>query len=318
MGTLVAFECEKPVHDDWSLNNHWNLTADFVYMRRWRVHNRKVVEQTTPGFLTSTTLIETRDLVHRFDFEPGVSVALMFTPSKERSFEATYLDLRRWQDTRVKHGPGNLDFPFQDLSFTHDFVMADRAEAKYRTRVDTAELNYWSHTTPRRADYFSVSGILGLRYAELNEKFALNFTRGSNQSSYDIHTKNHLYGGQIGGNFQINPMRLWSWDFTVKGGAFANRASQKTFLGDFNNTVELRDYKKSEWRLTYIAQAVISLTCQFWSHLNAHVGYQMLYFSDVALAPDQIEKKTTTTRKKLNVYGQAMIYGLLAGLTLGF
>jgi hypothetical protein len=306
-------------HDDWSLNNHWNVTLDFVYMRRTEVHDQRIVEKNTPSFATATTLIEVDDLVRRFDFQPGYSVAMMVTPSKRRSFEAAYLYLPKWQDRRVKHGQSDLSFTFKDMSYTHDFVFADRAEAKYTTRIDTAEANYWYHVTPRRVDYFSVSGILGLRYADLRELFEVQFTRGTNRSDYNIHTKNHLYGGQIGGNLQINPQRFWSWDVTAKIGAFANRATQKTFLGDFNNTLTLRDHEKAEWRLSYIAAAVATLTCQFWRHLNAHIGYQMLYLTDVALAPDQIDKKTKkNSGKRLDAYGQALIYGILAGLGFGF
>ena len=263
--------------------------------------------------------IDTDQLVHQFDYRSGYRVGALYMPNKNRSFELSYLEIGEWKASRVENGPHNLSFPFDNSSYTTDFVNAKRAEATYHSRFNNWELNYWRHVTPRRGDYFSVSGIFGFRFIDLRERCLVQFTRGQDMSDYAIHTKNHLYGAQIGGNLQINPTRFWSWDATVKVGGLINRAQQDTFLGDKNNTVVLRDFDHRQYRWTYFGTAQLALAYQLWSHLNMHGGYEMLYLSGVALAPEQIDKHTSpASGKRLDARGNALIHGLFAGITLGF
>jgi hypothetical protein len=319
--SLSAVAC-LAAHDDWSLNNHFGLYGEFVYMRRAKLHSHTFVDQVIPLSPQNVIVkkrLNTDNLMRLFKYRPGYRLGATYTPNKKRSFDLSYLQVGEWKGRRAARGAGELKFPFDRDTYTHDFVHADRAVGRYHSNFDNWELNYWGHLTPRRADYFSVSGIVGLRFIDLRESFKAAFTRDGQTSDYNIGTKNHLYGAQIGGNLQINPTRLWSWDMTVKGGGLINRAEQKTLLRDEGNTVTLRDFDHRQYRWTYFGAAQIALACQFWRYANAHGGYEMLYLSGVALAPEQISNKTgSVSGKHLDAYGNVLIHGLFAGLTFSF
>jgi hypothetical protein len=317
--------------------NHVEILGEFVYLRRARIHSHSIVEDKTKRQCCTTNtstnvttccpnfeVIDTKDLVRRFWFEPGFRVGLTWHIDRKDSLEARYTWVADWDAQKTAKGNRNtLFFPFDDASYTNNFFHAYKARAKYNSRLRDAELNYWRHLSPRYVNYFSVSGISGFRYSEIKESFKVKFFKDENgvtqESDYRIHTKNHLYGFQIGGNLQWNPLRELSWEATVKGGLMANDATQKTFLGDFNNTVVLRNFHSHRWNPTWLAEALISVAYNPLCYLNIHAGYQFLYYSGIALAPEQISKRTRHhPGQRVYVNGDPMYHGLFAGIVLSF
>jgi hypothetical protein len=318
--TLLAAELPA-AHDDWSLNKRWALTGDFVYMRRTDVHDHTLINDSSKSQCNPAcpdfSVCDTHHLVRDFDFEPGYRLALTYLRNKKTTYELSYLWLHEWTGSCSKHGVRALSFPFTPSSYAQDFQGADAAHAEYVSHFWSVEANYWRHMTPRRVDYFSLSWLLGLRYMDLHESFELAFHKGANKSDYDIHTKNHLFGVQAGLDLQMNPTRRLSWELSAKVGALADWAKQDTFLGDQNNTRVLRDYDATQWHATFLADCFASVAYQCTSYLNVHLGYQMIYLTGLALAPEQIDKDADA-HKRIYLKGEALIYGLFGGLTFGF
>lgn len=322
--------------DDWSLNNHFSLTGEFVYMRRQVTHDHEIVRDSnkTICMCPNFRVLGTEKLVQKFGFEPGYRVGAAFMKDQNSTLEATYLFISEWHADKDIHGSNSLNFPFDNSNYTHDFKNASTAVGKYDSRFYNVEINYWRHVTPRRANYFSISWILGARYINLRERFGLAYTRGTNTSDYDINTKNQLWGGQAGGNVQINPIRKLSWDITMKIAGFYNFMTESTFLGDLNNTVVLRNFKAHKGSGTFLSDIAASLTYQCFKHLNVHIGYQFMYLSGLALAPEQMQKRTVEEhhhddgdndrddRKRMEQHlyddGDIIIQGVFVGLTLSF
>ena len=111
-------------------------------------------------------------------------------------------------------------FPFKDSDFGFDYHKASKAEAKYETRLQNGEFNYWGHVTPQRVNYFSFSWNAGFRFIYLRENLRLRFFRAEESSPYTIDTFNSLYGVQLGAMLQINPSSCWTWTFMIKGAGF--------------------------------------------------------------------------------------------------
>ena len=75
---------------------------------------------------------------------------------------------------------------------------------------------------------------------------------------------------------------------------------------------------REKWQIGIFTDVAAQMTFQFKEHLNLHAGYQMLFFSGLAVAPEQVEKKTHHQSNSIRVNGTAIIHGLFVGLTVSF
>lgn len=302
---------------------HLSLLGEFVYMRRTEIHNHSLVNNThkrqNPCKCPDHSVIDNKDLVNDFEFEPGYRAALVFNPSARNGFEGNFLYLRPWHGDAKKHGHKDLYFPFSKSEYSNDFTDASLAHAKYMSHFWDAELNYWRHLSPSRVNYFGVATIVGLRYFHLNEAFKLTMTKPPDKSSYNIHTKNKLYGAQVGLDFEWNPTRWISWEALAKVGLAANDTHQKQFLGDLDNQTVLRHSDSQKWELVVFTDVSAQFGFRFLKFFYLHGGYEMIFLSGLSLAPEQISKKVGShAGRKDHTHGNAIIHGLFAGLTISF
>lgn len=325
VASLGALSLYAPLfaQDDWSLNNQWFLRGEWVFMRRADIHNHSIVSDSNrppkcngcPNFKA----LDTENLVHDFDFESGYRATLTYMMNKLSSFEASYMEIAQWQGDHTVRGQGTLSFPFTDSSYAQDFTRADEARAAYDSKFYNVEFNYWGYSSPPRVDYFSAAWIAGLRYMNLREHFDVSFHRSGNKSTYKIETHNHLIGPQLGANIQMNPIRCLSWDFNVKVGYFLDYAKQESSLGDRDNSIKLRDFEKHECTGTLLVDVLASLSFYFGNHFSIRSGYQMIYLTGLALAPEQVDKNVDPhSGKHLDTKGEATIHGLFVGGTFAF
>lgn len=308
--TLIAttLQADEVIY---SYNDHWKFVGEFLYMRRKGIQNHDLVKG------DKGRKIDNKGLAHRLGYEPGFRGGVTYMEDPKTSFEANFLYLQPWSSEKKAHGDADL-YTFSNPSYDYEFSDASAARAKYHSSFWDIELNYWHHFTPRRVDYFALSGIIGLRYFHWDESFKLEMIRPPDESSYDIRTHNHIFSVQLGLDFEWNPTRYMSWDLIAKFGGMADHADQRTFLGEFDNTVALRDYLRRKWQIGFFGDLAAQLAFQFKEHFNIHFGYEILLFSGVALAPDQIVKKTSHEEKVIKTNGSAYIHGLYAGLTVAF
>lgn len=308
------------VCDDWSLNHRWEAWGEWLFMRRTELAGHSIVtnkDLTVCGPCPSFTVLSSNHLVKEFVYEPGYRVGVGFNPGRKSSIEAIYFNIQPWEASTSIVGDDNLSFPFNEPNYAHDYHEADRADAKYESRIWGAETNYWRNLSWRCKEVFSVSWLAGLRYFNLREFFDLAFSRHGFTSHYTMRTVNHIAGAQAGLNFQWNPTSYLSWDFTPKGGLFYTQAMLKTFLGAHNNTIVLRHFEKIGRQCTLMFEVPASLTFHFWRYFNFDAGYEVLYLTGVALAPEQMHKKPVT-KSNTNMKGQILIHGLYLGLGFGF
>ncbi len=310
-------------HDNYSWNNHWELLGDFVFMRRSDIHHKSLVKdkkkKQNSCDCPDHTVIDTGDLVNDFDFEPGYRVGLTYIVDPRMGFEWNFLYLQPWHGNKKVHGNESLNFPFSHADYTTDFHNADQAQAEYESHFWDLEFNYWCYFTPRRVDYFSLSGLIGLRYFHWDEKFGLKMLRPPDRSSYDVHTQNRIFGAQVGLDFQMNPVHWLSWEFFAKVGGMADASEQRTFLGDLDNDVTLHHFKKQTRQVGIYTDVAAEFAIHCNRHLDFRAGYQMMFFSGLTLAPEQISYRTSK-RAGDRVYddGNAIIHGLFVGMTIAF
>ena len=305
------------------LNDHWSLLGDFVYMGRSDVSNHSLVKDSNKTRChhgcPNHIVIDNEDLVHNFNFVPGYRVGLTYTPDVKDSFEGNFLYLQPWHGEKHVTGEQSLSFPFSNSTYSQDFTGASEARARYDSHFWDLEFNYWRHCNPRRVDYFSLSGIAGMRYFHLDEKLKLSMTKPPDTSTYNIHTHNRMLGIQLGFDFQMNPTHWLSWELFAKAGFFANHTEKSQFLGDLNNTVELRDSERQKRQVGWYTDVAAQVAFQCFRHLNLHAGYQFLFFTGLATAPAQVNHGVKKdSGKKDQTHGNAIIQGLFVGLLWSF
>ena len=312
-------------HDNYSWNNHWELLGDFVYMRRNDIHDKTLVkdkkkrQSKCPGACPDFTVINTKNLVNDLGFEPGYRVGLTYMVDPKMGFEWNFLYIYPWQGSKEVHGHHSLSFPFSHKNFTHDFHNADKAHAEYESRFWDLEFNYWCYFTPRRVDYFSLSGLIGLRYFHWDEKFELKMFRPPDRSSYDVRTENRIFGVQFGLDFQMNPVHWLSWEIFAKVGGMVDHSEQKTFLGDMDNDITLHSFKRQGNELGMYADVAAEFVIHAHRHLDFRAGYQAMFFSGLTLAPEQVSYRSKKNAgNRVYDHGTAVIHGLFVGLIVGF
>lgn len=305
-------------------DEHWSFLVDWTYLRRSEVPHKAIVQgvSNATGQLQTKNLLSAKDLLKKFDWETGIRGSITYNSCEEASLEALYLYVYPWEgEESIKANLISLNepnlasiIPLNFLSILPIQVTA-RINASYHSRLQNAELNYWRHLTPIRVNYFSFSWILGFRYINLRETLDVHYKAGPLRAKHHIHTLNQLYGMQMGGVVEVNPTKHWTWMVAVKGAGFLNVANNKDYFAA--GIIQLINYEKRKWAPTFSLEGIGSLTYYFNSHLNIHVGYQVLLLSGVALAPKQINRKIPVHRY-IKVTSNIIIDGGFAGITFAF
>jgi len=295
--------------------NTFSVMAELVYMQRNKVPNERLALNCADPACkcTNVTVLNSNKLVRLMDYAPGFRAGASFTHHKKWSLEANFLDIPYWKGERTVHKPGTLCFPFSSAGFDHDFTQARKATGRYTTALYTAEINYWDHVTPPYENYLSGSWMLGIRSFLIPEKFNLIYERDENRSDYKIHTRNYVGGFQAGINAQWNPTQRMSWDAVAKLGPAINYAMDRVRLSDFNNTKVLRSYHKHTYAWSMISELSLTLGYRWASYFQMHIGYQLIYLTGLALAPEQLDRHVSI-EGKLATGGSALYHGAYAGI----
>lgn len=293
--------------EDASLNQHISFYADALYMRRYGVDKKTLVEDS----------LTTKNVIHKFKFEPGYRVGMGIHPNRNSSFEGSYLNMKEWHGRKHRTGNGTLTYPFKNAAFAPGFRHADRVVARYLSRFSTADANYWRHITPKWVDSYAYAWIWGLRGVSLKEKFFLTYHKNLNVGRYNTRTRNILFGPQLGLSLDWNPLDYLTWTVTAKVGPMANRIRQRVDLTDQGGALVVRHSSKQKWKATFLADASLALAFHVGGYFELHVGYQLLFLQGVALAPEQLSQ-STSPKNHIVSHGKVFMQGAFAGLGIGF
>jgi|GEM_PF-4796678 len=292
----------------------WEPFADAVFLRRGKGAYHILVNDVAIG----DTVLEVDNVTHTFNYELGYRLGVRFQSNRKLTFEAFYFGPFLWEGEKSVTDTGNLYFAF-NTPFANDFMQADRARAKYHSKLEGAEMNFWVHMTPRRLNYFSFSWCLGARGLLLNEEFKVNFRKGGNRSDYKTSTRNQMIGLQGGATLEWNPVRRLTWGATVKFAAFGNQAKQKSFLFDNNNTVTLRHFDQAGLHPAYLGDFLAFVQYHMGSRFHLEGALQYIYIDNAALAPKQIGYGTgSKSGDRLSFQSETNYYGFWVGASLEF
>ena len=278
------------MHDSHYL--HFAVELDYALMCRTNSYNKKLTipANSQAAFISEipienrkkieTPSIESKNLLHSLGFGGGFSAALKIFPSISSTWEARYLGGLNWQAEKKSYCLQDIDIDI-DEKFPINYHLASSIKAAYNSKLNTYELNYWHHITPKYINPFSISYIAGLLYIDIDEKLKVYFTRSINflfqTNAYRVHVENRSFGLQIGGDLEYNPYPWLTWGLIVKTGALLNRDAQHTLMLDKRNTSTVQDF-------AYMVQLHPFIELHPIKHLLLLVTYQMFYVGGIATA----------------------------------
>lgn len=288
--------------------------ADYLYVTRHQnQRNSTLVRNTTTG----KPAIKNDTLVNRMHNHSAVEGGMNITFDTCNSMDLVYTYYFPWKVRKTALAPNSLAFPFL-TTFTNDFRLASGSSVFYESWLQNAEINYWRYMTPKWRNYFSFAWDLGARFLYLKEQMNLTFTRGLNNSHYDVHVRNLLFGGQFGALLDWRPYIHWRLTFMGKIGVFADVGRKEEFLGDLNDTITLRNDTRCKTTASFVYDGKIQLAYELGGNLDVHGGFQALLIRDVLLAPRQLDRTPFPLHPRYDHEGAINLFAFYAGFNLYF
>lgn len=299
----------------------FTVFADFVYLEQSQPISDPLATDTYND--VNHQVLTTKDLSRGFKY--GVQGGAAYRVDKKNMYSTMGMYLWPLDNTQVKTPKGVLSFPFTDPTFASSYTGVDSLKEQFRRELYTVEIDYQRTFSDTRHGYLTLTGLFGIRFAEVSEKLYITSYKGGVYSNYNIDAKNGLMGLQAGLDFQIHPTRRFYWNLVLKGGIDLNRIDSRVYLGNAGNTEVLRNYKKNNAQAGAFAEGTVGAGCQILRNLNLHVGYHALYFGGIAQARKQIDYSSnqTASTKILSSYdvrddGYILLHGVVAGLGWDF
>lgn len=296
---------------------NWELTAEGIYVDRRGIRKQNIIN---PSMCGCRSILTTATSTHDLDWEPGVRGFIRYMPSKDRTIELSGTWIQDFESTVERTATTFLfNFRFPDVSYDSDFFNAQKVVAHYNSRFYDSEINYWGNFSPRNVNFFSLSGVIGIRSMFLGEHYKVTFSKNQSESSYFAKTKNYIVGLQAGGSLQWNPTCHWTLDFLMKTGLMADFATAKQVLRSQNDTIKVKNFNPNRQFKTMFWEGSFFLYYRFRYNISTHAGYRLLGVWGLALAPTQLTgQEKPTSGDKVDKTGKIYLHFITLGLNFDF
>ncbi|MCA9188561.1 MAG: BBP7 family outer membrane beta-barrel protein [Pirellulaceae bacterium] len=320
----------------WFRRGRWYLGSEFVMYR---------LEQNTPVFLyqDTTTFQGFADSNDVFRFEPGLRMTLGTILGRDDAgndhvVDASYLGALDWNASAEFTAADSQSLGALLGNRVPGMASLDSASYSYASKLDSFEVNYRIQTRPGRDQlalqpngrwvrHASSSGLRtvfgGVRYINAPDRFNMHGFRDlvpatdtdaeqpSVTTDYFVSTENSMFGGQIGLELMEKYDR-WYWSLQGKVAGLANRAELVDSIVSDDGTSDRPVRKLEDTTGTFVAEVNFAAAYYFRPHTAIKAGYNLLYFSSVARAADNL--RLGATRGTLVAEGNSFYQGLSVGL----
>ncbi len=239
-------------------------------------------------FLTKGTGKESVFQKIPFNYVSGVRALLEMNQGPKNSVEAVYTGLFNWNNegsaTSVAKTLIVSTAPYSNVSWTNFYYF----HYHYKSELNSGELSYWRHVTPRYVDYFSFSWMIGLRYIDFRDSIHMNNGTGSVGDKASVKVINQMGGAQVGLELQCNSSSRFTWAIQVKGGGYADFASRKTVFYDQGNTVQIVNSKQNRVEKDYTLELIPYILYRL-NPFYFRLAYDRVILFNPVFAPLQIQ-----------------------------
>jgi hypothetical protein len=283
-----------------------------------------------------TPVFSTSDL--DFDFEPAVRAVVGHRLHNGWAVEGAYLGLFDADTSAfVSALPDQssiLTFP-GDLAYVENLnVIADMDKiwVDYSSSLHSGELNLVcccgccdpcgkGKDAGNHCNLYcrTFEWFMGFRYINFREELNIHGQAiretGVEDGYYNVQTSNNLYGAQVGARTRRWGTK-WGWEATGKAGIFANDAQQEQVILDWDNEpFTYRSISAAETPVAFVGELNLTGIYRLNDVWNLRAGYNLIWITGVALAPDQLDFSTTPTAgSQINSSGGVLLHGVSCGL----
>lgn len=165
--------------------------------------------------------------------------------------------------------------------------------------------------------------LAGFRYLDLREKLHIagqrDETGGTESGVYDIRTIKQLCGGQLGARWRCWGERL-GFEATGKLGVFGNAAEQEQYITDYpadqSGPFPLRPVTGADGtEVAFVGDLNLTAIYRLNEVWSLRAGYNLIWISGVALAPDQVDfSGTLPAGEQLHSTGSLFLHGVSCGV----
>ena len=321
----------------------WNDPCPRVYaqvgamflQRTPQFSNQPIVVDPT----VDSTLLSTSDL--NFNVDPGLQATIGMRSIGGRTVELDYFGLFEGNASAVVGAPNaNAFLTFPNNLVGNVFVDMDQVSVNYTSSVQSVAVNLIScfggcDTACDSCDGCdgcdgfgnggggarcrSLSWFAGFRYLNVSERLDLQAQRndinGVENGSYNIRTRNNLYGAQLGARMRRTQGRF-GWDGAGFGGIFGNDANQTQSVTDFPNFALRPSVSSNQGGAAFVGGGNTSGLFRLNNVWNLRAGYNVMWIEGLALAPDQLDYDFAAAQggSQLNNNGGMFLHGVNVGL----
>ncbi len=275
----------------------WTFRAGAMFLSRGRNSPAAAVIPTAgPGVISNTTDFN-------YGNAAGVDVGAIRNFANGDGIEMRYFGAFNIESPIVQYGAvGNVRIgSFSNFGATN---LTGDANASLHS-IEANYLRYYSDRT---------SWVIGFRAIEYQDDVNYDITFPAFTANYNWNENNHLYGAQLGGNFNLwnldGPFQLTG---SMKAGIYGNVAENDFTLRP--STGGQFDGGGKATRVAFVGDIGVNAAYFVTANLAIRGGYQLLWLDGVATGPGAIATATANSSQAgINSTNNVFFHGATAGV----
>jgi hypothetical protein len=301
-------------------------TADVLFLQRDNQSTDQLLAASAGNAILTTGQLQ-------FPTQPGLRLFSGSVNDCDAGWEVGYLGVWNMFASRTAGGPGDVQTQDPLALLVPEFDGRGLARATYAATLNSIETNVFTRRHDggfrrdaaepwRRCDGYcrgTFDWLAGFRWAGLEESSALTLTGGGNPlpGVYSLRSSSNLFGGQLGGRGRME------WDrWAVEGWAKAALCgsalsqSQAPIVDAAVPVPPIRAAQASaEGGVGFIGDINATLVYRLTETWGLRAGYNLIWLSGVALAPNQFDfGRSSTSGSGLNGGAGLFLHGASLGL----
>lgn len=280
--------------------DRWSFTADILAVQRMATRSQPLAYRANGDELWNANNMN-------FPMAAGIQFSAIRHDVCGFDVEVGYFQLDGWIADADMYGES---YPVLDASGSSFASTGEHFH--YSSALHAGEI------TLRREWCDGLTLLAGFRTGELDEFLSnTGFNRADQFYNEEVRTFNHLYGFQLGADWEFynmgGPLRISA---LCKGGVYGNVAIQSTAL---NVNGAAQTLAASRNQTAFMGEAGLVATYQWNRHLGFRLCAQAVWIEGVALAPEQVgEINALAGTASIDTHGGIFYYGGGAGVEVKF
>jgi hypothetical protein len=270
----------------------------------------------------------------QYTVQPGLRLFYGSIDNCDTGWEAGYLGVwSMFADTVAAGANVQAPEPFPNLPNAQGFENRTAARAAYLSTLNSVESSLiwrscdggfnryadlpWQRCRNYRHGTFD--WLLGFRWVGLDDTATMSYSGGTIPvpSTYSVQTASNIFGVQLGrrGRMEWDNWALEGWAKVVLGGAYLSQ-SQAPIIDIITPDPVIRGRRsRRDGEVGFVGDLSCSLVRRVTDDVSIRVGYNLIWLSGVAPAPDQFDFTTTASSGTgLDPGGNVFLHGANFGL----